>query len=147
MPRSRLPAILSATIATLPDKPPFPSEKREAFFNMMRCAFDVAYGPVDDNSGPRIPMLDSQHPAWKAWKAADAKFDAPLTPNPEPPLYSIDHDGYVMSGTRQMKFVDIPAGAVIHDLRAVDNGNCSTIIWQDCGTRLDGSLPPGVTLR
>jgi hypothetical protein len=149
MPRSRLPPILAATIATLPRQPPFSAEQREAFFAMLHCAIDVAYGPVETRSaeGPKPtdpPPIDPR-----------VLFPgAPTVTWQQPRRYIIDHDGFAMcvcednpKQNKPVKFTEAPPGAVFHDLRTDDTGNTATILWHDCGARLDGAMPAGATLH
>lgn len=154
MPRSRLPPILAATIATLPRQPPFTAEQREAFFAMLHCAIDVAYGPVKTRK-PIDPLpldlADLDDPASRVLLPG-----APIVTwqQPIPRRYIIDHDGFAMcvcednpKQNKPVKFTEALPGAVFHDLRTTDTGNTATILWHDCGTRLDGAMPPGATLH
>lgn len=139
MPSSRLPPILAATIATLPRQPPFTAEQREAFFAMLHCAIDVAYGPVKTRK-PIDPLpLD----------LADLDLGDPAHERTAMTLrrHTIDQDGFAMCDGKPIKFTEAPPGAVFHDLRTTDTGNTATILWHDCGARLDGAMPPGATLH
>ncbi len=137
MPRTRLPPILAATIATLPDKPPFSAEQREAFFAMLHCAIDVAYGTVA-----------ATRSAEDVISASPSLFaDAPVVTWQQPSRYTIDHDGFAMYDGNPVKFTDVPPGTVFHDLRTIGLGDTATILWRDGGVRLDGAMPPGVTLH
>ncbi len=136
MPRSRLPPILAATIATLPDKPPFSVERREAFFAMLHCAIDLAYGLVETRK-PIDPLpldlADLGSPEHERIGSISR--------------YTIDQDGFAMCDGKPVKFTEAPPGAVFHDRRTDDTGNTGTILWHDCGARLDGAMPPGATLH
>lgn len=135
-----MPPILAATIATLPDKPPFTAEAREAFRRMLDCAIDVAYGPALPVA--ESPPLVSDERPYRFWKAGDAKWKAA----PEC-VYAIDPDGFAMCDGKAVRFTDVPIGVVFIDQRVAEAGRADLILWDDCGTRTDGAMPAGATLR
>jgi hypothetical protein len=171
MPRKRMDPFVASLIGHIPAEGPWPAEQRDAWFESARSVFNTVFGTVVPKADVAHELMDAERAAFRTsqvrWAVADggpytssAKVvDTAVTANfPEIPLrpidpraeerrYTIDEEGFAMCDGRPVKFTDVPPGWVIHDLRTVDRGNVTTIFWHDCGTRLNGTMPPGVTLR
>ncbi len=127
-------ALLCAVVAKLPEPgTPFPAAAREAWFDMMRKAVEVAYGPCEGR--PRLPAADAVAGTPGASSAAAAGFVI------APDGAAADRHG------RPVDPGDIPPGAVIDDYRPQPvDPEYNPIMWKSAGAA-KLPLPPGVVLQ
>jgi hypothetical protein len=149
MPRPALPpamkdTLLAAVVAKLPEPgSAFTSAEREAWFDMMRKAVDVAYGPVPDGA---IPLLKRNAEVERLFQR-DAAPDAAPAARIAPARFYIDHDGFALRDGHPIDPTDLPASAILWDERTgIDHGNADAIMWKTSGSNRQ-PLPAGVQLR
>lgn len=132
--------LLSAVVSKLPPAgQPWDHAGRESWFEMMRKAVDVAYGPLSP-SGTRV----GGYPPGSV-VTADLMSHS-TTPSPKL-LYVVAPDGSALAGDRPIDPADIPSGTVLHDYRPQPvDPDYSPIMWKTHGAK-PMPLPPGVLLR
>lgn len=119
MPRDPL---IAALVSKLPAQGPFSAEQREAWLNMMRLAFDVAYGGENLHGGGLI--------------AANGGGLATRMMPEKPPHagydFYIDAEGHAhMDGGVPVNATDVPADEMVYDYRRGEKRDREAIIWAD----------------
>lgn len=139
--------LLSALVGKLPEPgKPFSAAERDAWFDMMRKAVDVAYGPVEAPSGSYenrrslngTGMSDPAHE-----RIGEIKKPVPVASR-----FLIAPDGAATNEAGvPVDPSEIPSGSVIDDYRPQPiDPEYNPIMWKTLGS-VKLQIPPGVRLR
>jgi hypothetical protein len=135
-------ALLAAVVAKLPEPcMPFSASEREAWFDMMRKAVDVAYGPVESNRAAlsNMNVVFAENPQKQLLNSIE-------TAN-KPRRFYIDRDGFAMRDGVPIDPADVPPGATLWDERTGrDHGDVDAIMWKTGGSNKQ-PLPAGIQTR